>query len=129
MATTATKKKASTTAKTATKTKTKTAAKTEALVAEPISEAAVGAVNFLHLTKATEENKELQATIGEFCKAAMPYLVSRFNELSLSKQFDFIRDILPYATPKMQSSEISGGFELEAINAQVRQLADRSSKK
>lgn len=75
------------------------------------------------IKKATKANEELQKTLGDFLCAAVPELLNEFSELTTNKKWEYVIQLLPYATPKMQSSEVSASLGIEPLSAQLGKLA------
>lgn len=73
--------------------------------------------------KAKEEDKELQANIKGFINRALPGMMDDFENLSPSKRWDVLVQLLPYVTPKMQTTDVGVNIEIESLASQLGSLA------
>lgn len=74
--------------------------------------------------KATKPNEQLQETLGQFLTMTLPEMLSEFDSLPTNKKWDYLLQLLPYATPKMQSSEVKGTVGITPLQQQLGNLAN-----
>ena len=73
--------------------------------------------------KAKEEDKELQTNIKTFINQALPDMMEEFDKLTPSKKWDVLAQLLPYVTPKMQTTDVGVNIEIESLASQLGSLA------
>lgn len=81
------------------------------------------------LKKAKEEDKELQKKLKDFIGASLPEMMESFKEMTPTKKWELIIQLLPYATPKMQATSIDGSMDYDPLSTQLGQLANSISSK
>lgn len=74
--------------------------------------------------KATKPNEQLQETLGQFLTMTLPEMLAEFDTLPTNKKWDYLLQLLPYATPKMQSSEVKGTVGITPLQQQLGNLAN-----
>ncbi len=74
-----------------------------------------------------EVKGEIKIRAGRLSGRLLSEIEEHFDEISLSKKCDLLNQLLPYVTPKMQSTEI-GTIEIDPLAAQLGKLANAVTK-
>lgn len=72
--------------------------------------------------KATKEDPELQGKLKDFISQNLEGMMEDFKDLTPTKKWDYIIQLLPYATPKMQAIDNTVGGGGDPLQLQLSQL-------
>lgn len=82
------------------------------------------------IPKAKKTDKELQERLKTFIGEVLEEMVESFKDLSPTKKWDLIIQLLPYATPKMQATDITNnGGDFDPLDTQLGRLANSLTPK
>lgn len=76
------------------------------------------------IKKAKVEDKELQERLKKFIGLSLDEMMTTFKDLSVTKQWELLIQLLPYATPKMQATDINANVDYDPLSTQLGQLAN-----
>lgn len=77
------------------------------------------------LKKATQPDKELQDRLKQFIGCSLGEMMEDFKGLTPAKKWELIIQLLPYATPKMQATDVTtNGESMDPLGTQLGQLAN-----
>lgn len=71
-----------------------------------------------------KSGNELQDTLRKFIADSLKTMMDTFCDLSPTKQWETIVQLLPYATPKMASTDINANMDFDPLASQLGQLAN-----
>ena len=74
-----------------------------------------------------EVKGEIKIKAGRLSSRLLNEIEEHFDEISLSKKCDLLNQLLPYVTPKMQSTEI-GTMEIDPLATQLGRLSNAVTK-